>query len=346
MSRGTFLYILERIRHDIAKETVTEEPISPELRLAVCLYRLGKGDYLATIGEMTGIAEPTVCLIVIEVSEAIVNNLWHDHVESLFPKTRKEFLDKMVEMESRWQFPCCFGAIDGCHVPIKCPAGGRESNKEYHNFKNFYSVVLMAIVDSQYRFTWASCGFPGNSHDSLIFQSTNLYSEIVKGNVIPSIAKKEGDVEIPPVILGDSAFPFKTWLLKPYTNAVLSADQRYFNYRLSRARMVTEGAYGRLKGRWRVLMRKCESRKSTTKKMTLACTVLHNLCINMDDPSAPHWHEEFEKISGKTRPANEVRELLDMTECRPINDNNAAATKIREALKQKFFLEKQGMGVC
>ena len=61
--------------------------------------------------------------------------------------------------------------------------------------------------------------------------------------------------------------------------------------------MVTEGAYGRLKGRWRVLMRKCESRKSTTKKMTLACTVLHNLCINMDDPSAPHWHEEFEKIS-------------------------------------------------
>ena len=153
VSRGTFLYILERIRHDIAKETVTEEPISPELQLAVCLYRLGKGDYLATIGEMTGIAEPTVCLIVIEVSEAIVNNLWHDHVESLFPKTRKEFLDKMVEMESLWQFPCCFGAIDGCHAPIKCPAGGRESNKEYHNFKNFYSVALMAIVDSQYRFS-------------------------------------------------------------------------------------------------------------------------------------------------------------------------------------------------
>lgn len=96
----------------------------------------------------------------------------------------------MVEMEIRWQFPCCLRAINGCHVPIKCPAGGRESNKEYHNFKNFPSIVLMAIVDSNYRFIWASCGFPGNSHNSLIFQSTNLYSEIVKGNVIPSIAKK------------------------------------------------------------------------------------------------------------------------------------------------------------
>ncbi len=63
-------------------------------------------------------------------------------------------------------------------------------------------------------------------------------------------------------------------------------------------------------------MRKCESKKSTTKKRTLACLVLHNLCIDMDDPSSPNWHEEFEKVSGKTRPANEVCDLLDMTECR------------------------------
>ena len=58
------------------------------------------------------------------------------------------------------------------------------------------------------------------------------------------------------------------------------------------------------------------------------------------------WLNNFATDCGKTRPANEVRELLHMTECRPINDNNAAATKIREALKQKFFLGKQGMGVC
>lgn len=31
----------------------------------------------------------------------------------------------------------------------------------------------------------------------------------------------------------------------------------------SRARMVPEGAYGRLKWRWRFLIRKCESAKST-----------------------------------------------------------------------------------
>ena len=40
---------------------------------------------------------------------------------------------------------------------------------EYHNFKKFYSIVLMGLVGSHYRFVWGSCGFPGNSHDAVIF---------------------------------------------------------------------------------------------------------------------------------------------------------------------------------
>ena len=40
ISRSTFLFILGRIRHLIEKDTITEEPISPECRLAICLYRL------------------------------------------------------------------------------------------------------------------------------------------------------------------------------------------------------------------------------------------------------------------------------------------------------------------
>ena len=94
---------------------------------------------------MTGLAYPTICSITIEVSEAIVNNLWQDNVE-----------------------------IDGCHIPIKCPGGCRVTNKEYHNVKNIYLIVLIAIVDAKYRFIWASCGYPGNSHNSLIF-NVKLY---------------------------------------------------------------------------------------------------------------------------------------------------------------------------
>ena len=107
----------------------------------------------------------------------------------------------------------------------------------------------MALVDANYRFIWASCGFPGNSHDSVILQSTDLWEKLQEGQVIPPCAKNVDRVYVFVIILGDSAFPFKPWLMKPYTNAVLTQEQRYFNYRLSRARMTMEGAYGRLKGR-------------------------------------------------------------------------------------------------
>ena len=45
VSRQTFDFILKSIRPDIEKNTVTEIPVSPECRLAICLYRLGRGDY-------------------------------------------------------------------------------------------------------------------------------------------------------------------------------------------------------------------------------------------------------------------------------------------------------------
>lgn len=120
-------------------------------------------------------------------------------------------------MEHMWQLPCCWAAIDGCHISIKCPPGGLQYSKEYHNFKNIYSVVLMGLVDSNYRFIWGSCGFPGNSHDAIIFQSTELWTNIKDNKIVPLIGKNVGSVLIPPLILGDSAFPFQTWLIKPST---------------------------------------------------------------------------------------------------------------------------------
>ncbi|CAB3987684.1 Hypothetical predicted protein [Paramuricea clavata] len=186
-------------------------------------------------------------------------------------------------MEQLWQFPCAWGAVDGCHLPIVCPSGGQEARKEYHNFKNFYSIVMMAIVDAKDRFVWASIGFPGNSHDSVILQSTQLWTDITQNNIIPSIGKNIEKLIVNPFILGDSAFPFRIWLMKPYGHATLSPKESNFNYRLSRARMVTERAFGQLKSRWRILHRRSECEPESVKETALTCVVLHNLCIANGD---------------------------------------------------------------
>ena len=94
---------------------------------------------------------------------------------------------------------------------------------------------------------------------------------------------------LPPLIIADSAFPLSTWIMKPYGNAVLTQEESYFNCRLSRARMITEGAYGRLKGRWRILLKKCESKKESLKVMALACIVLHHLCVDLEDTNLRSW---------------------------------------------------------
>ena len=47
----------------------------------------------------------------------------------------------------------------------------------------------------------------------------------------------EGGCKINQVILRDSAFELKSWLMKTYTHAILTKEQKYFNYRLSRTRV-------------------------------------------------------------------------------------------------------------
>ena len=45
VSRGTFQFLLNRIRRDLERDVVCEDPIPRDMRLAICLYRLGRGDY-------------------------------------------------------------------------------------------------------------------------------------------------------------------------------------------------------------------------------------------------------------------------------------------------------------
>ena len=56
ISRKTFNYILENIQGESQKQIATELPISREIKMAICLYKLTRGNYQYVIGEMAGIA--------------------------------------------------------------------------------------------------------------------------------------------------------------------------------------------------------------------------------------------------------------------------------------------------
>ena len=58
-----------------------------------------------------------------------------------------------------------------------------------------------------------------------------------------------------------------------------------FNRALTQACVVIKQAYGILKGRWRCLYKAIKEKTSRVAVMILACCVLHNICIDVGDPS-------------------------------------------------------------
>ncbi len=57
-------------------------------------------------------------------------------------------------------------------------------------------------------------------------------------------------------------------------NGHLSSQQKTFNYRLGRARVVVEHRYGRLKGRWRCLLKRLDVNVCDASELVAACCVL------------------------------------------------------------------------
>ncbi len=66
----------------------------------------------------------------------------------------------------RWQFHHALGALDGKHVAIRCPQKGISL---YYNYRGFHSIVLLGLVDSDYKFIWADVRSNGAESDAQIF---------------------------------------------------------------------------------------------------------------------------------------------------------------------------------
>ncbi|CAG2256295.1 unnamed protein product [Mytilus edulis] len=96
-------------------------------------------------------------------------------------------------------------------------------------------------------------------HDAHVLRESSVFLKASAGELLPNWTENLDNVEVPPFIIGDPAYPSLTWLMKAYPGNNLSQEQQVFNCRLSRARMTIECAFGRLKGRWRCLIKRLDN---------------------------------------------------------------------------------------
>lgn len=180
-----------------------------------------------------------------------------------------------TEFWERWQFPNCIGALDGKHVTIQAP---KLSGSLYWNYKKSYSIVLLALVDPSYNFIVVDVGVYGKNSDGGIFSNSNFGKALHNGtlNVPKKRALPETDTELPMVIVADEAFPLKSYIMRPYPGRDLTNDKRIYNYRLSRARRVSENAFGILQQKFRIFTRRVQGKPENITIFVQAACVLHN----------------------------------------------------------------------
>ena len=107
----------------------------------------------------------------------------------------------------------------------------------------------------------------------------SIYHQITENSLLPNNTMSVNGVNILLYLIGDSAYPLQTWLMKPFPRAAHSLlIMKQYNYRISRACIVVENTYGRLKGRWRRLMKRIAMHIDHIPNIVAAACILHNLC--------------------------------------------------------------------
>lgn len=190
------------------------------------------------------------------------------------PQTPEQWIS--IQDGYRVKFPHCIGAIDGKHIVLESPI---SSGSQYYNYKKTFSIVLLALVDSDYNFIFADIGAPGRISDGGVFQNSLLWKKITRDelNLPPACPLPGRQKPVPFVFIGDGAFALTTHVMKPYPgNHADGTLQRTFNKRLSSARVIVENVFGVLTSVFRILKKPMEIQVEKAKSITMSCILLHN----------------------------------------------------------------------
>ena len=126
------------------------------------------------------IGKSTASKIVSETCDVIYNVLSNEYLRPR--KSKEEWLRIARDFEERWNMPHTIGAIDDKHIRIQCPA---ESGTLFHNYKGFFSLVLMAICDANYCFTLIDVGDYGSNNDSGVLSRSKMGCRFEAGKIYP-----------------------------------------------------------------------------------------------------------------------------------------------------------------
>ena len=203
-----FMDILHRVGPRIRKShTNFRPPLEPGLKIAITLRYSASGNTYKSLSYGFCVAHNTISLFIPQTCKAIIQEYSEVHMKC--PKNPEQWKEVATKFSKLWNFQNCLGAIDGKHVAIRRP---NKSGTYFYNYKGFFSIVLMAVADANYKFLFVDIGANGSCADSGILKLTNIYKAVIDGTAgLPGpqpLAKD--DSEVPHFFIGDDAFGLRT----------------------------------------------------------------------------------------------------------------------------------------
>ena len=163
-----FFYLIEeRITPHLRKSTTNfRKPLEVGLKLAVTLRHLSTGETYTSLQYHWRVGRTTICKFVPKVCKAILAEFQQEYL--ICPTESEDWRVIEQKFRNRWNVPHAVGTLDGKHIAIKKP---KKSGSEYFNYKGYFSLVLLVLVDAEYKFLWVIS-------DAQIFNRSKLRSRI------------------------------------------------------------------------------------------------------------------------------------------------------------------------
>ena len=304
ISPERFDHLLSLVSPIISKASTNyREPISAGACLAITVRFLASDESQQSLSLSYRMGKSTVSYIIRETCDAIYSVLSPMHLQP--PTSQEHWLTLSNQFEEQWDLPHIIGALDGKHIRIQCPPG---TGTLFHNYKGFFSMVLLALCDANYCFTLIHIGHYGSNNDSGILAQSEMGNRFESESInLPSPSHLEGYSfdPLPYFIIGDEIFPLKTWLMRPYPGKSIEGEQSVYNYRHSRASRVIENAFGILASRWRIFNTPIIATVENIQSYVKAAIVLHNYLRQTENAI----YSPTGDSSGKIKPGH-WREIL------------------------------------
>lgn len=228
-------WVVQELGALLAHPTKNSGALSINQQVSIALHWLGSAAQYHVVGDMHGVHKSTVCRAVKRFVAAVCIRL--------FPRVvtwPQDIEREVANFYSIAGFPRVIGAVDGSLINIDAPTRHEAAFVDRHGN---HSLNCMFVSGSRCQFLYVNPKWPGSVHDSRVLRNSRLYEQMEQG-MFPNY-----------VILGDSAYGLRTWLMPPLRNDPRDEAERVYNIRHKSTRRIVECALGILKEKFPCLNR-------------------------------------------------------------------------------------------